>query len=70
MVPGEPPPSDPSAQTWLLPPGQAPGTRHALGTKAQASRAFLGARTRSPGWSDQLPQKGGSKRDKKIWALW
>lgn len=33
MVPGEPPPSDPSAQAWLLP---TPGTKHA-GTRARAA---------------------------------
>lgn len=73
MVPGEPPPSDPSAQTWLLPSGQAPGTRHALGTKAQAAELSWGP---GPGHLDgqtsclRKDVARGSKWDKKIWALW
>lgn len=37
MVPGEPPPSDPSAQAWRLPSGQALGTLWCQGPGSSAS---------------------------------
>lgn len=65
MVPGEPPPSDPSAQAWLLP---RPGTKHA-GYQGPGSRASLEARAgRLEGQTSCLrgDVARGSKGDKKM----
>lgn len=60
MVPGEPLPSDPSAQAWLLPSDQALSVS---GYQGPGRRAFLEARARSPRESDRPAASECSKRE-------